>query len=67
MASKEIERFLARRFAKTRTVRMDTRLYPEQDAAYEEAAKIEGDADKAAWVRRTLDAAARKVIREDDR
>lgn len=65
MASKEVERFLARKFGKKREHRMDTRVHAEQIAAYEEAAKIEGDADVSAWVRRTLDLAARRIIKED--
>lgn len=63
--SKDVERFLARKFGATRDKRMELRLYREQQAAYAEAARIEGDADPSAWARRTLDLAARKAIKED--
>jgi hypothetical protein len=65
MTSRDVARFLARKFGPTRDTRMEMRVHPEQAAAYAEAAKIEGDPDVSAWARRTLDAAARRVIRED--
>lgn len=63
--SKEIERFLARKFGKKREVRMEMRVHEEQAAAFAEAARIEGDPDVSSWARRALDAAARRVIKED--
>lgn len=59
-----IKRFLARKLADAREARLELRLAVEQRAAYDEAAKIEGDSDASAWARRTLDAAARKALRE---
>lgn len=58
-----IRRFLARKYADTRDARMELRMYPEQRAAYDEAARREGDVDASAWARRILDAAARKALR----
>lgn len=57
-----IKRFLARKFSDSRSVRLELRLYPEQRAAYERAALVEGDADVSAWARRRLDASARVAI-----
>lgn len=62
---KDIERFLARKFSEKRDARMELRLHAEQRVAYDEAAKIEGDADASAWARRHLDTMARKALRKD--
>lgn len=59
---KQIAAFLARKFSGTRDARMELRLHSEQRAAYDEAARVEGDTDASAWARRVLDAAARKTL-----
>lgn len=58
-----ISRFLSRTFGPSRDARLEVRIHTEQRAAYDEAARIEGDADASAWARRILDAHARKTIK----
>lgn len=62
---KLIERFRRRQYDDAKTGRFQLRLYPEQLAAFEQAAIASGIVDVSAWARKVLDDAARKVLAEE--